>query len=591
MLVELTIRNFAVIKDTRIEFGPGMNALTGETGAGKSIVLDALGAVLGERTSPAVIRAGEDRAYIEAIFDLSAIDDRDQIDRVLAELGIEQEPGEPLILARDITPSRSTARINGRAVTASGLTAVGELLVDIHGQSDHLSLLRPAAQLDMLDSYAETWPLRRQVARVHAEWRELQRRIQAFDLEARERAQRIDLLQIQLEEIEGIAPQPGELEELEGERQRLTHAERLMELAETARAALEGESSLDTLDAGALDRLRASEAAIADMARLDTSTERYLNDLREALFTLDELSSDLRDYREMIQADPERLEVVNERLQGIRGLLRKYGSTIEEILAYADDIRGQLEELQRTGGDIEQLRTDEDRLRKELTELSLELSRKRAAAGDELARQVEETIAELNMGAARFRVALGRRESRDGLEIDGLRVAVDETGIDRVTFMLAANPGSEPQPLARVASGGETARIMLALKSILSAADSTPTLVFDEIDVGVGGRSGQIVGEKLWQLTDDHQVIVISHLPQVAAFADRHVAMVKGQVDGQTITRAEHLDELASVDEIATMFDGKPVSPESRANAQALLRRVNAWKAEHARASGARRAG
>lgn len=584
MLLELTIRNFAVIRETRIEFGSGLNALTGETGAGKSIVLDALGAVLGERTSPTIVRAGEDRAYVEAIFDISGSDHTAEIHARLAEFGIELDETEPLVLSRDITANRSTARINGRALTAGALTEIGELLVDIHGQSDHLSLLRPDAQRDMLDSFAGTVGLRREVAEAYERWRSLRRRIAAFETERREQAQRIDLLRLQLNEIESIAPVPGEDEELNAERQRLTHATRLLTLAEQSRAALEGADEMDGIEPGALDQLRTADAALAEMTRLDPSTESYLSQLRDALFTLDELSSDLREYLALLDIDPVRLDVVTERLQALRELTRKYGSTIEEVLAYADEIRTELDELSGGATDIEDLRTDERRLALQLAELARELSDRRSRAGEQLSSRVEATITELNMGSARFAVAVRQREDRDGIEIDGRRVAVDESGVDTVTFLLAANPGSEPQPLARVASGGETARLMLALKSILSEADATPTLVFDEIDVGIGGRSGQIVGEKLWNLTGDHQVIVISHLPQVAAFADRHTTMTKRECDGVTETSALPLAGDDSVDEIATMFDGKPVSPESRANALALLRRVNEWKAVHERA-------
>ncbi len=583
MLVELTIRNFAVIKDTRIEFGRGMNALTGETGAGKSIVLDALGAVLGERTSTSVIRAGANRAYVEAIFDLREIGEKNRIESILCELGMEIDEGGLLLLSREVTHSRSTARIDGRAVTASGLTTIGEALVDIHGQSDHLSLLRPLAQLEMLDSYANTLPLREQVASCVRERRTIRRRIQDFDQQQRERLLRIDGLRIQLEEIDGVSPESGELESLEQERQRLTHAERLIELAGAARSELEGEESVVAAARGSLDQLRSAESSLEEIARLDPSVEAYLSQLREALYPLEELSTNLRDYRDSIQADPDRLEVVNERLQGIRALLRKYGRTIDEVHEYAAGLRSQLDALRESDTDVEQLRTRECELTEELVTLCGDLSNRRQSSSAELAASVEAAIQELNMGSAQFRVGLSRRPSPDGIEIDGERVTVDETGIDRVEFMLAANPGSEARPLARVASGGETARLMLALKSILSAADSTPTLVFDEIDVGVGGRSGQIVGEKLWNLSSTHQVIVISHLPQVAAFADRHTAMVKQECGGETITAAITLEDDESVDEIATMFDGKPVSPESRASAEALLRRVHSWKAAHRR--------
>jgi DNA repair protein RecN (Recombination protein N) len=439
----------------------------------------------------------------------------------------------------------------------------------------------------MLDSFADTQELRAGVRAAFESWRAVRRRIAAFEKEQREQAQRVDLLRLQLDEIEAVAPVPGEYDALESERHRLTHATRLLALAEQTRAAFEGSDGLDGIGSGTLDRLRSADSALAEMARLDPSTEPYLNQLRDALFTLDELSHDLRDYLALLDIDPARLDIVNERLQAFRDLTRKYGSTLEEVLAYADEIRTELDELTGGAANVDELRAEEERLEARLAEQALELSQRRARAGEELAKRVEETIAELSMGSARFRVAVNQREDRAGITVDGRRLTVDATGIDSVAFLLAANPGSEPQPLARVASGGETARLMLALKSILSEVDATPTLVFDEIDVGIGGRSGQIVGEKLWNLTRNHQVIVISHLPQVAAFADRHTTMVKREPDGLTETSAEPLHDDASVDEIATMFDGKPVSPESRANALALLRRVNEWKEARGRTRGA----
>ncbi|MEZ4569072.1 MAG: DNA repair protein RecN [Thermomicrobiales bacterium] len=579
MLVELTIRNFAVIEETRIEFGPSLNALTGETGAGKSIVLDALGAVLGERTSPSVVRAGADRAYVEAIFDLADLAQRESLVSKLAEFGVEDGDENLLILSRDITPNRSTARINGRAVTATALTDIRELLVDIHGQSDHLSLLRPQAQLEMLDSFAGTASLRTRVRELFESWRTIQRRIQAFDRERRAHAQRVDFLQLQLGEIENVAPQQDEQDELEAERHRLTHAVRLLSLAEQSRSLFEGGEDLAAGERGSLDQLRSVESALLEMSRLDPSTEPYLRQLRDALYTLDELSSELRGYLDLLDVDPDRLDVVNQRMLELRELTRKYGSTIDEVLEHAENIRTELEEIDAGSTDIEGLRAQEREAAMRLAEAAIDLSQQRSAAGQRLAGRVESTISELNMGSAHFEVAVRHREDGNGIQVDGRQVGVDATGIDAVAFLLAANPGSAPQPLGRVASGGETARLMLAMKSILSEADATPTLVFDEIDVGIGGRSGQIVGEKLWNLTGTHQVIVISHLPQVAAFADRHTAMVKSQIDGTTVTSAEELEGDASVDEIATMFDGKPVSPESRANALALLKRVNTWKA------------
>jgi DNA repair protein RecN (Recombination protein N) len=578
MLARLSIRDIVLIDRLDIDFAAGLSALTGETGAGKSIVIDALGAVLGERVSSDLVRGGEERAYIEAAFDVSSAPNQAEIAAALTEFGIELDPEEPLILSRDITAAgRSTARVNGRALTAAALTQIGELLVDIHGQSDHLSLLRPNAQLDLLDRFAGALELRAEVREQVRTWRDLRRRLQRFDDEERERAQRLDLLRFQSEEIGEAQPRPDEDDELRRERNLLMHAEQLAGQAAEAHALL----SADDPDGppGALDRLRLADTVLTGMSDTDSALAALATQLRDALYALEDVAIEVRDYGERLLFDPARLAEVDDRLELLRGLTRKYGPTIEDVLTYAEGIQPEIEELEGLGLDLDQLRAHEQQTARQLAELAHQLSQRRRAAAGKLAAQVEQTISELNMGRAVFEVRFTTALDDDGIELEGQRVGVDETGADRVAFYLAANRGEEPRPLARVASGGETARLMLALKSILSDVDATPTLVFDEIDVGVGGRSGQMVGEKLWNLTSHHQVIVISHLPQVAAFAERHVSMVKVETDGRTETTAQVLSADKSLDEIAEMFDGRPVTPESRANAVALVRRVDAWKA------------
>jgi DNA repair protein RecN (Recombination protein N) len=579
MLLELAIRNFAVIQDTRITFAPGLNALTGETGAGKSIVIDALGAVLGERTSAEFVRTGTSGAYVEAVFDISTLPNAAAVQTAIEELGVTLDEKESLVLARDISAGgRSTARIGGRTVTASALARVGELLVDIHGQSDHLSLLRPAAQLDLLDRFAGTLGLREELAAVHARWQELRRRIAAFDTEQRERAQRLDLLRFQAEELESAAVQPDEDRELANERSVLANAERLIRSAAEAQAALSGDPAADVIDAGALDRLRVAVAAVEEITQHDTSIEPLRVRLNDALFAAEDAASELRDYADRIELDPQRLVEVEDRLDLLRRLKRKYGPELVDVIQHAGAIRTEIEELEGGDRDIDALRADEQERRAHLGTLAARLSEQRQSAAHRLGHLLERTIAELNMGRAEFRVRFEHQPNADGVEFDGQCVAVDATGVDRITFLLAANAGEELRPLARVASGGETARLMLALKSILSDVDETPVLVFDEIDVGVGGRSGQVVGEKLWSLTDRHQTIVISHLPQIAAFADRHLILVKAETDGRTQTTAQPIEGQARIEELAAMLDGQPPTPESRLNATALLERVDAWK-------------
>jgi DNA repair protein RecN (Recombination protein N) len=580
VLLELTIRNFAVIRDMRIEFGAGMNALTGETGAGKSIVIDALGAVLGARTSAEFVRTGAPGAYVEAVFDLAAMPTSERVLHALASFGVDHDLSEPLVLARDVSAGgRSTARVAGRTLTAGALATLGELLVDIHGQSDHLSLLRPATQLDLLDRFAGTLTQREQVAERVRNWHVLRRRVSDFDNEQRARAQRLDLLRFQADELASAAVQPDEDELLHRERGVLANAEKLALAAAQAQAALSGDNASTDLDVGALDRLRVADHALLEMSAMDPGVEPTLTRLRDALFALEEVAAELRDYAERTELDPARLEEVDERLDLLRRLKRKYGPTLHEVLLHAEQVQRDLAEIE-SSVDIEHLRAEEAAARDAVGQLAAKLSHSRQTAATDLARGVERAIAELNMGRAAFDVRFETAPDPHGVPThDGRElVAVDATGVDRITFYLAANAGEELRPLGKVASGGETARLMLALKSILSAADETPILVFDEVDVGVGGRSGQVVGEKLWSLIDAHQVIVITHLPQIAAFADRHLTLDKREADGRTETSARAIDGAERIDELAAMLDGLPPTPESRSNADALLRRVNGWK-------------
>ncbi len=581
MLIELTIRNFAVIQETRIELSRGLNALTGETGAGKSIVIDALGAVLGARTSAEFVRTGANGAYIEAVFDIADLPNAAPVHAMLTELGIEIEPDEPLVLARDVSSTgRSTARIAGRTVTAAALSQLGELLVDIHGQSDHLSLLRPASQLDLLDRFAGTLALRDEVAGQYRSWQAVRKRIHDFDVEQRTLAQRLDLLRFQSEELGAADLRIGEDEELHQERTILANAERLVRSAAEAESALSGDTTGVNVDAGALDRIRAASRSLEDAVQLDPSIEPTFTKLNDALFALEEVIAELRDYAERTEIDPHRLEEIDERLDLLRRLKRKYGPELSDVIEHAEQIQSELESLESGEHDIDALRSEESVLRRRLADVAAKLSEQRKQAATTLATRVEQAIAELNMGRAHFEVRFETTPYAEGVTLhdsDG-PIAIDVTGIDRIVFLLAANAGEELRPLARVASGGETARLMLALKSILSDADDTPILVFDEVDVGVGGRSGQVVGEKLWSLTDKHQAIVISHLSQIAAFADRHLILVKDEIDERTVTTARQVEGDERIEELAAMLDGLPPTPESRANAAALLQRVNDWK-------------
>lgn len=395
--------------------------------------------------------------------------------------------------------------------------------------------------------------------------------------------QRVDLLRYQVEEINRADLRIGEEEELVTERARLANADRLANDAAAAYTALAGSDELD-LGGGAIPALRHSASILDSIAAIDPTTKPVSERATELLYLVEDLVADVRSYRDSIDADPARLAIVEERLAEIRQLQRKYGSSIADILDHARAADEELERLTGSEVDIETLAARADALSKEVGDLARQLSERRSAVAESLAGDVERSIAHLNMGAAEFAVALDRIEDPRGVPVRGdngeaRRYLVDASGIDRVSFLIAPNPGEGLKPLSKIASGGETARLMLALKSILSEADRTPTLVFDEIDVGVGGRSGQVVGETLWSLTKNHQVIVITHLPQIAAFGDVHFQIAKSERDGRVVTTVETLDEYTRQRELAAMLDGTPVTETSLQSAAEMLDRTIVAKA------------
>lgn len=580
MLVELTIQNIAIIDRLRVTFEPGMNALTGETGAGKSIIIDALGAVVGGRTSPDMLRSGEERARIEAVFDVT--DRGDPVLRVLLdEAGIEHEDGT-LILARDLQSNgRSVARINGQTVTVGLLSRVGERLVDIHGQSAHLSLLRPATHLDFLDAYAGLMERRAELAALVSRVRRIRAERAALERDDRELARRMDLLRFQVEEIAGANLAPDEDEALRVERQRLSNASRLQLTADTVyRTLREGTPPRGT---SVVEGLRDVAKNLGELAKLDPALAEAESEVDEMVYLLEDVAATIRAYRDTVEDNPARLAEVEERLALIRDLERKYGGTIAEVLAFGEEAARELATLEGSEERLAQLRDEESDVLGQIGERAGKLSRARQKAAARLARAVEEEIAHLAMGRTRFTVFQSQEESAEGVPVGGddghtRSLAFDARGVDRVEFLIAPNAGEAPKPLARIASGGETARLMLALKSVLATADATPTLVFDEVDVGIGGRSGQVVGETLSTLARTHQVLCITHLAQVAAFADGHFRIMKRDARGRTVSDVERLDESERIEELAAMLDGVPVTAAARASARDLAERAAARK-------------
>lgn len=568
MLRRLYIRDFAIIDELTLDFAPGLVVLTGETGAGKSILVDAMVLALGGRADPVMVRQGAHHAYIETTFHLTP--EVQQVLRpVLEEHDLwDEEAPEELVLSREIRrQGRHPARINGRLVSLQLVRQVAAHLVDIHGQSEHLTLLQTRHQRALLDRYAHAEPLLSRYQDVHRRWRERRAAIEQLKEQLRTAARQMDLLQYQIQEIEAARLEPGEEETLRQERTRLVHAERLARWVQEALQLLD-EGSLEV--PAATDQVGQVVSLLEEVGRVDPSQEPLAQRAQEALEQLSEVARDLRRYAEMLEFNPQRLEEVESRLALIEDLKRKYGDSIEAVLAYAEQARRELEELTTADERLEAWEAELASLTQELALVALELSRKRREAARQLAREVEKELKELRMEHARFRVDVVQREDPQGLPLpDGRRVAFDRYGIDQVTFLIAPNPGEGFHPLAKIASGGEMSRIMLALRQVLAREDPVPTLIFDEIDQGIGGRVGAVVGAKLRQLAEHHQVLCITHLPQIAAFGHQHFKVEKVLTDGRTVTRVRPLAEGERVQELAHML-GDP-GPAGQTTARTLL--------------------
>jgi len=555
VLSQLTIRNFAIVDRLEIDWHAGLNVITGETGAGKSILLDAVGALLGDRLGPEMVRSGARRALIEGVFTLPAHVPED-LSATLDEFGLEPEDGA-LIVSREIAGSggRGGARINGRGVPLSVLLALGEQMVDVHGQSEHMALLRNREQLDYLDRYAGAQNERAEVSRLIRELRATRAAHQELVASARETARLQDMLRHEIGEIKAAALRTDEEDELVLQRARLEHVERLRQSALTAVEALSGPA--DDEQPGATDLLARALAACQDAGRIDPSLAAEAEGLESALSQAEESARTLRDYLESVEADPQSLERTAERLFQIGDLKRKFGESIADILAYAEDARGRLGEIDQRSERLEELATQAAELEARLTHAADALSTHRRMAASQLAEAVQHELRDLRLADARFEVSI---EPSD----------VDATGADRVEFRL----GDEQRSMARIASGGELARMALALKTVLSRAETRPSLVFDEVDVGVGGRTAPVVGQKLWTVAAaGHQVLCVTHMPQVAAFADSHYVVTRTP-EGVCVSQVSGDQRL---DELAAMLAGS-VSDAARKSAGELLARALAFR-------------
>lgn len=534
MLVELAVEQIAIIDRLNLRFEPGLNVLTGETGAGKSILIDALSLALGERAEAEMLRAGAEHAQVTAVFDVSS---SPHLLARLLELGVTPEDSL-LYLTRELfAGGRSQARVNGRPVPVATLKAVGDLLADLHGQHQHQSLFNLNEQMRFLDQWCgeKTLALKAELGNCVREMRALQRELSGLQADARERAHLLDLYTFQKQEIEQAHLVPGEEEELVAEERRLAHAERLFATAETAYELLTaGEPS-------AVDLLAQSVRGLEEVLPVDADLQPLMENLRNALYAVQDTAGELRAYRDRVEFNPERLSEVQERLHLIRTLKRKYGDTVEAVLEYLREVIEKMRSLQGGEERAEEIAAELERKKQRAQGLAAELSKLRREGARRFEQAVAQELSELAMPRARFEVKLTPKP----LETDGA---------DAIEFLIAPNPGEPPRPLSKIASGGELSRVMLAIKSVLADIEDVPTLVFDEIDIGIGGRTAGVLGEKLHSLSTRRQILCITHLPRIASRARLHLLIEKRETEERTVTAVTPVEGDARVREIARML-------------------------------------
>lgn len=560
MLEELHIHDFAIIEDLNLQFNSGLVVFTGETGAGKSIILDALGAILGARVDTTSVRKGADRAIVEGFFRLEG-QERELINSLLEREGLLEEP-DGLWLGREIrAEGRTIARVNGRTVSLSVQSEIGEALVDVHGQTEHLSLLKVRTHRDLLDRFAHDQDVLGLYQVQFKEWAVLVKKLDdlhAIEKTARDRA---DMLKYQIQEISEARIKVDEEESLAQERTRLVNAETLSTLSQSALALLDEGTEISS---AATDLLGQAGRDLAELARIDPQMQALAQQIEDALSSVSDIAYELRGYLEEIEFNPNRLDQIEERLDLFNRLKRKYGGSLASALTHLEASVSELEKVEGVDEQIGEVKEKISQMKQLLSESGLVLSDQRKLAAVRLAEGVEQQLHLLEMEKARFLVSLSEQESDQGLDVNGRRFAFDASGLDQIEFLIETNPGEGFKPLAKTASGGETSRLMLALKSVLAEVDHIPTLVFDEIDSGIGGRVGMTVGDMLWNLGRQHQVLCVTHLPQLAAFGDQHFHVSKRSENERTSTQVEQLMGEARVEELAAMLGANtPVTMES----------------------------
>jgi DNA repair protein RecN (Recombination protein N) len=552
MLRELHISNFAVISDARIELASGLNCFTGATGAGKSLVIGAIEVLLGLRSAAEMLRPGVDEGRVSGVFDVASKDLLKKIEAA-TDCPVSGDGGEVLVTRRLYASGRSSVSLNGNPITLTMLKAVAEHLIDVHGQHDHQFLLKPANQIEVLDQYGGLGDLRASYRDVYHEWTAARARLTELAATRSLRQQQLDLFRFQANEIDTADLQPDEYEELTARASVLSNVEKLKRDASATHTALY------EVDGSVLERVKMMAAVINELSSLDHSLQPIAQGLKDATIQLEESAFDLLRYLDKLDLDPAELAEVNDRLNTLQRLMNKYGDSIDVVITYREEIGQKITDLEQQSEDLSTLQSTIDRLHVQVNDLGRKLSEKRKAIGKKLSPLIEKSLAELGMEKAKFSVELTPAPEPTA------------AGLDHIEFMAQTNPGLAIQPLRKIASGGEMSRIMLALKGILAASDRVSVLVFDEIDSNVGGRLGSVIGRKLRELASSHQVLCITHLPQIASYADRHLTVRKEQTGQTTRTTVRPMDGDERLQELAEMIGGQRITATTKAQAAELL--------------------
>ena len=581
MLFELSVKNFGIIEEITWKPTEGLNVITGETGAGKSLVVDAVEALLSGQANEEDIRTDTDEAEIEGLFKLPDTGTAERLKALLIEKDITPEEDSLIFSCVFRRQSRTTPRINRQAVPRALLREIGTFLVDIHGQSGHLSLLDKENHLEFLDSYAHNGKLRQEFAEKVSELHRKEQELRELAGKADGFSKQTELLDFQINEIRQAELIDGEDTELETELTVLSSTEKLKATSYEVYSLLSGDDNTMS-SSSAIDRLNDALPMLGRMLETDPSLKTRFDRLESAAYELAEIAREVKNYSEGLDYNPERLEEVQGRLELIRILKRKYGNSIGEILEYQVNAEKELEGLAFSDERIEQLGPEIEQLKIDMGELADEITCERVKAADMLEESVKKELTDLEMAGVEFRVDINRELDEEGLPLpDGNWYRYSNNGIDDVEFMASTNPGEAMKPLAKIASTGEISRFMLALKCALAEADTIPVLVFDEIDIGVGGRSGEVIGRKLWNLSRTHQVTCVTHLPQIAAFADSHFSVTKASAGDRTVSNIRSLSEEDRLNELAEMVSGPNITESALSTARELMQRAEGWKKDH----------